>query len=744
MKQSVPWSVKGVEADARETAKELARRSGMTLGQWLNAMIAEQTGDNADNDQPDHQHGSPLETLADRLETMNRRASETAPPRPQADSAEDRVRDSEARTAHLLEVLFRRNAEAEARTEKMIEGLAKANKAIENKTANALAAVAKWIEAAERSPRSPVVSKAAERQTAEAVKGIAAKLDQIEARLPPDAATKPIKAAIDSLEARLAALVETSGTQRIAPDELTRTAADLERRLAAMADHLDANRQAQRPAGATDKAALQAGSGEQRAKSSQPAAASQVLAGPALSGPPQSGTGGGAPGADLLVAIDQIGARQRMLDGDAPGSPGWPPKPRGADDGAERRARNEIEVQIANLTREIAAMRQLPPAPPASLGSDPIVAQLREDVASVARMVETIGSRTAAPVDTPALASRLDALGERIEGLRRSGASEAAIRSVENHVAEMVRSIGDGTHREVATIFAELGSITAKLDQIAGQLAAQLAAPVPGAAAFDEALRDLRADMAALSHSVSAGRDEAVASLEARIDAVGERIVDLRGEGSEGATLQHVERHLADLVRGVAELAPRDADGLAEDLHAIEAKIDAVAAQGIDPAAMHRLNEQTEAIHSLLATQARRPDMLEALTGRIEALAAQVEGLEAVLESQPGRSEQRLARSDDPATGRAGSRRPSTPTPTSARSTRSSARSAASPRSSTEPTRTRPPSRRSSARCPICSASSSARGRKPSMRRTAPRCAPSAKRWRSFRPRRSTARSPSR
>ena len=52
MKQSVPWSVKGVEADARETAKELARRSGMTLGQWLNAMIAEQTGENADVEAP--------------------------------------------------------------------------------------------------------------------------------------------------------------------------------------------------------------------------------------------------------------------------------------------------------------------------------------------------------------------------------------------------------------------------------------------------------------------------------------------------------------------------------------------------------------------------------------------------------------------------------------------------------------------------------------------------------------------
>lgn len=34
-----PWSVKGVEPDAREAAKVAARRAGMTLGQWLNLTI---------------------------------------------------------------------------------------------------------------------------------------------------------------------------------------------------------------------------------------------------------------------------------------------------------------------------------------------------------------------------------------------------------------------------------------------------------------------------------------------------------------------------------------------------------------------------------------------------------------------------------------------------------------------------------------------------------------------------------
>ena len=41
MSANTPWSVKGIDAKAREVAKDLARRSGMTLGEWLNQMILE-------------------------------------------------------------------------------------------------------------------------------------------------------------------------------------------------------------------------------------------------------------------------------------------------------------------------------------------------------------------------------------------------------------------------------------------------------------------------------------------------------------------------------------------------------------------------------------------------------------------------------------------------------------------------------------------------------------------------------
>jgi localization factor PodJL len=41
MTAGAPWSVKGIDPKAREIAKDLARRAGMTLGEWLNQMIVE-------------------------------------------------------------------------------------------------------------------------------------------------------------------------------------------------------------------------------------------------------------------------------------------------------------------------------------------------------------------------------------------------------------------------------------------------------------------------------------------------------------------------------------------------------------------------------------------------------------------------------------------------------------------------------------------------------------------------------
>jgi localization factor PodJL len=75
MKFAVPWSVKGIRPEARETAKEAARRSGMPLGEWLNSVIlqqAEQDGASAYGDDDDA-YGQELATVHQRLDDITRR-----------------------------------------------------------------------------------------------------------------------------------------------------------------------------------------------------------------------------------------------------------------------------------------------------------------------------------------------------------------------------------------------------------------------------------------------------------------------------------------------------------------------------------------------------------------------------------------------------------------------------------------------------------------------------------------------
>lgn len=65
MSAAAPWSVKGIDPKAREIAKDLARRSGMTLGEWLNSMIME--------DQEEDEGYTPLPRRPHASESFDRR-----------------------------------------------------------------------------------------------------------------------------------------------------------------------------------------------------------------------------------------------------------------------------------------------------------------------------------------------------------------------------------------------------------------------------------------------------------------------------------------------------------------------------------------------------------------------------------------------------------------------------------------------------------------------------------------------
>ena len=68
------WQVKGVTFETREAVKAAARKSGMTIGDWVNdtlhkAAIEDITGQST---LPAHRLEEQLEAISSKLDTMNR------------------------------------------------------------------------------------------------------------------------------------------------------------------------------------------------------------------------------------------------------------------------------------------------------------------------------------------------------------------------------------------------------------------------------------------------------------------------------------------------------------------------------------------------------------------------------------------------------------------------------------------------------------------------------------------------
>jgi localization factor PodJL len=124
MKPGIPWSVKGIEPEVREAAKDAARRSGMTLGEWLNSMILEQT----EGGQPESREhkASPraeaayarddatkrLEDIADQLSRIARREQSSAALRSYGAAQQERDTETLSRILARVESNERQTVEA--------------------------------------------------------------------------------------------------------------------------------------------------------------------------------------------------------------------------------------------------------------------------------------------------------------------------------------------------------------------------------------------------------------------------------------------------------------------------------------------------------------------------------------------------------------------------------------------------------------------------------------------------------
>ena len=131
MTSGVPWNVKGIRPQARLTAKEAARRSGLSVGEWLNSVIIESAieegvrpggrrpiyeddldvvGDEFERRLPLDDDDAALAAVNERLEGLTRQLQHLArlgaAPEPSRSTAKDE--EDSQRVAHAIERLERR------------------------------------------------------------------------------------------------------------------------------------------------------------------------------------------------------------------------------------------------------------------------------------------------------------------------------------------------------------------------------------------------------------------------------------------------------------------------------------------------------------------------------------------------------------------------------------------------------------------------------------------------------------
>ncbi|MGV6819975.1 MAG: hypothetical protein ACWA5T_05695 [Parvularcula sp.] len=129
MKSNVPWSVKGIDPEARVVAKAAARKAGMTLGEWMNSMIREAGNEErpADAPTPLHDKGTgvtpdQLRAVVDSLNRLNERLRATED---NLKKTEEKSREAMGGLNQGLETVFeriKRVEKARAETQAAIQG----------------------------------------------------------------------------------------------------------------------------------------------------------------------------------------------------------------------------------------------------------------------------------------------------------------------------------------------------------------------------------------------------------------------------------------------------------------------------------------------------------------------------------------------------------------------------------------------------------------------------------------------
>ncbi len=641
MNKAVAWSIKGVDFDAREAAREAADRAGMSLGEWLNEVISERAAELGESPE-DFDDEDRLSAVAARLSRMS--GGQGAPEkgrrridaRRMRDSDDEPVRPARRQNVRALqrEISFADGERAELLLERAIDAFERRAHRSSEKTARAIAEMATMIETAQE--------RAAEE--GEALNAISDRLAEIERRMARSGekdSTRPIRGALTRLETRLEELTRRSETP---PEDSGMR--DIEEKLSEIAARLDAAPVAARAE--PDRVA--------QLESRLAALTSLVEEARARPQPPAPER---KPFAD---AVAEIAARQRQLDGvaargfepRAPFDMRRPPAPSETDnrlaaaiEKLERKLDQPapavigLQGDIARMASHIEAMREeiARQAPQPLAAVDAPLGEIRTEIAGLSRALGDLAPRAS----VSALERAMRDVSEELSRARIQGDRESYLAPMEDLARELRASLKQVDTRDaIAALERDVRAVAAKLDNLesAGgvdpqtiaaiheqtrdmrELLTRAAAVMPSAGAERELAaiaekiarggKDGAADMARLANEIRAMVSDpragvALQALEQRMDALSARIDAALSANAGADQFAAFGERLDMLQRAVAQSlsAPRAAAGA--DMRHMEAlvadlaqRIERAAEPGADREGVAELQRQVERLAAKL------------------------------------------------------------------------------------------------------------------------------------------------
>jgi localization factor PodJL len=629
MNRAAAWSVRGVGRETRDVAQEAARRAGMSLGEWLDEVIADQAAEQG-VDPDDFDEDERLDAIGDRLSGLSRR-DEPRAWRSRRDGAEERENirprarprpagpDETSRAEELLDTAISRFESRAAKSDA--------------RTARALDSVATLIER----------SQSGRRDEREALQAVVGRLESLEERIARqqvergEAARRPAARAEDGAREIDERMIELS---------LRAGAPDRGRAVRRARPRIDINEAVSQIANRRQELDAHTANGE-----AEPAKRGWRNFG-VETPPPQR----------PMEATTEPPARQAAA----------PPPREMIDPGvAHESAATALQIEIRKLSQRLDEMRreqnERRETPLANIEA------LRAELAAMSRSLADLAPRNA----VVALEGAIRDLSQRVAASREDGARDNMLAPVEGLVAGLRESLRAHDPSEaVGSLQREIGAIGARIDGIAeasidplaferirqqieetrnmlgalaqrplpldrlerqiGELAdrvdrlASSSAPHQESAQVVASLAEARAQV---ERSTSAS---ALTSIERRLEQIASRIDQAlerppTGSALNAGALEDLSRRI-DGVRASIEThhsmpvgAPLDSGLLEQTLREISAKLDRPIAAGVDPSALQSMIQDlgaridrrlspvvdTAPLEQVLRKLGERPDSLD-------------------------------------------------------------------------------------------------------------------------------------